>query len=207
MKLLAKLMALFSIALVCGCSSMGGIPRDYAGADGGVLVAGLGAARGTSYSSYTMKYRTTNGAGEGSFRYLQENIFAATPRDFDDQAGNGFVAVQRLPPGDYEIYNFSIFHNGEMFQNYYSSRKDFSIKFKIVPGKTTYLGDFTAVRIQGRNFFGMPVPGGAYFVVSNKEERDIAIARRKLPSIGQVEAAIPDALAVDNPFIQAKPLL
>lgn len=206
MSLLQKIFAVVTLILMAGCATTGQIPRDYSGSDAGYLIVGLGAAPGTNYTSYTLKFRKKSDPAEGSVRYLQENLFKPTPRDFDDSQENGFVDIQKLPAGEYEIYNFSIFLNGGMFQNYYGSRQDFSIPFKIVPDKATYIGDFTAVKITGKNFFGMTVPGGAYFILSNKQSRDVSIAKRKLPELGNIEPSVPDAAAVGNPFVQPKAL-
>lgn len=182
------------------------IPRDYTGADAGQLVVALGASAETKYASYTLMYRKKGDKAQGMVRYLQDNMFFPTKRDFDDLSENGFVAVHSLPAGDYEIYNFDVFFNGGMVQTNFGSRQDFSIPFTIKPGKATYIGDFTAVGITGNNIFGLPVRNGAYFIVSDKQGRDLPVAREKMPSLGSVEIAVPDAAAVRNPFIQAKRL-
>lgn len=188
--------------IVSACA--GTIPRDYAGPDAGHLVVALGASAETKYSSYTLMYRKKGDKAEGMIRYLQENMFSPTKRDFDGESGNGFVAVHSLPAGEYEIYNFDVFFNGGMIQTNFGSRQDFSIPFTITPGKAVYLGDFTAVGMTGNNIFGMSVRNGAYFIVSDKQERDLPVARAKMPALGSVEISVPDAAKVGNPFIRAK---
>jgi hypothetical protein len=192
------------IAAICVIVSAcaGTIPRDYAGPDAGHLVVALGASAETKYSSYTLMYRKKGDKAEGMVRYLQENMFSPTKRDFDHQTENGFVAVHSLPAGEYEIYNFDVFFNGGMIQTNFGSRQDFSIPFTIIPGKAVYLGDFMAVSMTGNNIFGMSVRNGAYFVISDKQGRDLPIAKAKVPLLGNVEVAIPQATAIGNPLLR-----
>lgn len=198
-----RMLLITMVSLVLGgCATM--IPSNYSGPDAGYLVFGFGAAPGTTYSAYKFMIRKKGENSETAISYLQDNLFWSTERDFDDQTENGYVAVRSLPQGDYEIYNFEIHLNGGMIQTDYGSRNDFSIPFKVTAGKAVYIGDFTAVKLTGRNIFGMSVHAGAYFLVSDKSGRDLPIARRKVPTLPEVQMSVPDPATIDSPFFQPK---
>lgn len=197
-----KVLAAVALLALSGCALNGYVPRDYTGKDAGHLIFGFGAGPGTSYSSYTLYFRNKATGAVGTQMYLQQTLFTAPSRDFDDSGENGLVAIQRIPAGEYEIYNFNAYLNGGLMQSNFKSREDFSIPFTISPGKATYIGDFTANKITGKNLFGMTVSGGVYFVLSDKQSRDIPIAKRKVPDLGTIEVSVPDAAAVKNPLIQ-----
>jgi len=110
----------------------------------------------------------------------------------------------RLPPGDYEIYNFHIFHDAGTVQRSFGSKQDFSIPFTIRRGGGTYIGEFLAVGSQGQNIFGMPLPAGGYCVVSNRGDRDIPIAKRKEPALRDVVSAVAGLRSVGNPIARGR---
>jgi hypothetical protein len=51
----------------------------------------------------------------------------------------------------------------------------------------------------GQNFFGMPLPAGVIFQVSDQSARDIPIARRKNSAVEDPTIAIPDIRTLNNP--------
>ena len=53
----------------------------------------------------------------------------------------------------------------------------------------------------GRNLFGIPLPAGAVFVVSNRRGAELAIAQMKDKSVAtEATDATPDVKTVGNPF-------
>jgi hypothetical protein len=192
------MMKLFSgavLALACLFSTeciAGGIDSDYHGADAGVLV----------FSTSTLKIAM-------NFEFFYERVGQGLdPRNSYD-AGliecdcvgfwhpvmadpdyegyeTGKVQVQHLPPGDYEVYSY--FFGGTMG---YSPRHAFSIPFTIRPGQATYIGNFAR-----SPSLGTPMESrlGAlgYFVISDQHERDITIARKKVPDLPPVTISVTD---------------
>lgn len=114
--------------LLTGCATVDRVPTDYAGPDAGKVVIGMGAATGTSYSSYSLIFRKMTPAADadkppiGRLTYFQENMFYSQPADYKSGSEAGVVLVHSLPPGDYEIFNFNVFFNGGTVQNNYFSK-------------------------------------------------------------------------------------
>jgi hypothetical protein len=202
-----SILLLLPLAFLGACASAPRIPTDYAGADGGKVVVGIGAAAGTTYSSYALQFRKRGSAGapaqqgSGRFIYFQTNLFSKQTPDYAANGESGVVLVESLPPGDYEIYNFDVFYNGGTIQKNFGSKTDVSIPFSVKPGTTTYLGNYQANKLIGQNVLGMPLPAGARFIVSDRlaSELPIAQAKAKTP-LGTPENASPDPERLGNPF-------
>jgi hypothetical protein len=197
------MLRIFAAAIMCfvlaGCAN--NIPRDYSGRDAGYLIVALGSSASTEYSRYVLLFRKkkSDQPANGNVTYVQEKAFTSINRDFDGRSGNGIVEVRNLPAGEYEIYNFGIYKSdGTQFK----AKDDFSIPFTINPGVATYLGEFKAEKITGRNLIGMNVSAGAFFVIGDMQQRDIPIAKAKSAFIKSLAVAIPDVKAIANPLFQ-----
>lgn len=208
-----RLLAVFLALLLCACANVQRLPTDYSGPDAGKTVVGIGAASGTRYSSYSLLFRRVGqsaAAAEpkevGRIVFFQTNMFYAQKPDYANSAEQGVVLIQSLPPGDYEIFNFDIFFNAGTVQTNFSSREPFSIPFTVKAGETTYLGNYQANRISGKNILGLPVASGAVFTVTSRLEDDLRIARGK---DGMVRAdgqdATPSPRRIGNPFFIERP--
>lgn len=195
--------------LLSACVSMPGhINTNYAGSDKGTVLIGMGAAPGEMYRSYTFIFIKTLTASEnendtGNFTYIPNGPFGQKP-DYVQGDEPGVVLVSTLPPGQYEIVNFSVHSSAGIYQVYDYSKKPFSIKFIVEPGKTTYLGNYQAVAIYGQNNFDSQ-SGGVIFNVQNRADKDFSLAQKKksnLPAIS--ENSTPDPARVNNPYIVDK---
>jgi len=200
---LTRLLAIVLALALPGCASSGYFSTNYEGQDTGYLVTSLGAQTGTVYNGYSLFFRKRDGSYSGKVFWGQANMFEDRKLDFEGGGKAGIVDVTRVPPGDYEIFNFQIFYNAGTAQQWFSSKQDFSIPFKIRRGGGTYVGEFIAVGVKGKNFFGMEIPAGGYFEVSSRAERDIAIAKRKEPALRDVASAVANVRSVGNPLIKA----
>jgi hypothetical protein len=181
----------------------GPLSGKYEGADAGYLVVALAAKAGTSYDSYTLMFRSKDRSAQGRVWWGQGNMFDRRKLDVDDGKEKGIVDVRRLPPGDYEIFNFNVFMNGGTIQKSWRSAQDFSIPFTIAPGRAAYIGEFMAVKVMGENIFGMSLLDGAYFVLSDKADRDVGAVKEREPGLSEVTNAVVDANTVGNPLIRA----
>jgi hypothetical protein len=199
-----SLLTILSLIVLSSCTT-GLHVTNYEGPDAGILVTSLGANAGTVYNGYNLFYRKKNHSpdGDGMIWWGQASILEGRKLDIDNGSETGIVDVRRLPPGEYEIFNFRVFYNGGNVQKHFSSKQDFSIPFSIRPGRATYIGEFIAVGVQGQNIFGFSIPDGAYFTISNRGERDIAIARQKHAGLGEVQSTVVDPKQVGNPLIRA----
>jgi hypothetical protein len=204
--------ALFAAAAILGIAAAGASwskeLKDYSGDDAGFMVIAMGS--GTSIESravsYTLNFRRKGSPEIGTISFTPHRPalpFLGTKRDFDEPNETGFVDVRKLAPGDYEIYRISAAMYGAI-QWRWQPDDEFSIPFTISPGVATYLGDFRGVSTSSRSAWslGAPLPTGAYFVVSNRADRDLPIARRKAPKLDQVNRAVPNGAVVASPYFQ-----
>lgn len=199
-----RLFLLALCVLLAGCVS-NPVHRGYKGQDAGVLIFSAGAIGAPlDVDFYYRKlgqpsgYRTTG--GDGSISYNPRLLLRGTL----DYTGHemGKVHVEHLEPGDYEVYTWSLVGNGMVSElDLMPHRGDFSLPFTIKPGQATYVGNFAAVAIGGEG-----VPPGAifYYVVSDKHERDIAIARQKEPNLPPVTIQVTDVSKLGEPSLLVK---
>ena len=129
--------------------------------------------------------------------------------DFTNGEQPGVVFVRALPPGRYGVLNF------ESWANFYGNIKPFMLKknfyapFTIKSGVATYLGEFASYPISLKRYMGHDVKEphkmvvATYYVVSDQMERDMALAKARVPAITHDEKAIVDPANVKSPFIRA----
>jgi len=197
--------------------------RGYKGDDAGFLVLSLTAQGLTQQYVLSLFYRrvgeTTHDTLTGGTRVLSLAAYDIQTSNSklhglanflklnsdDDQSEQGDVLITTLAPGQYEIFNFSNFYSNGYAERTSTLPADISIPFEIKPGRATYIGNFKALAVYGRNIFGIYIPAGARYVVVNQCDRDIAIAKRKNTAITDVDIAIPDVDALNNPAFSTKP--
>ena len=191
------------LLVLCGCESTP-IPDDYKGADAGRVVIGIGARSGTGFDLYQLRFRRageTNGdAGLGAVGWLQSNLFREQAPDYHTDSEAGVVQVRSIPAGRYEVFTFLVSDSrGSWFP-----REEFSIPFVVRPRETVYLGNYRAQRVSGKNLFGMRIPIGAIFVVSDRMQADMEIARGKEATLGaDATNATPRVEAIGSPLFIA----
>lgn len=180
------------IALVIACLLLlsGCIPKEavrmptgldgYSGGKAGQVFGTLGTFPNTPFSSVTIFFRQVGSKDPGRFFFAYDSILGGPPVDVAETKARGTVFVGRLPAGDYELFQVNFFINRAQFgSTTFSAREEFSIPFRVEEGKSTYLGEFIAYYTTGKNFFGMTIPAGGYYVVADKSQRDMAILSTK----------------------------
>lgn len=207
----AVLMLLTTLVLA-GCATLSGqtMETEYSAKDAGQVVIGIGAAAGTEYTSYRFYYgRSAFNPGNqedlGIFAYYQ-GYQPFTKADYRDEVEEGVVVTARLAPGEYEITNFSATLPLAAYTTAtYFAATPFSIRFTVKPGVTTYLGNYQAVASGGQRSTGATNAGAPVFLVQDKHERDLALARSRTPGIFQVvDNATPEAKALHREFFVDK---
>lgn len=183
--------------------------EEYQGADGGYVVWSAGSR--AIPMNFTFHYRgltPTPGlrrAWTGTLGCGCVGMWGPR-RDFDYTGlENGKVAIQRLPPGDYEIHDFGFGGSlGGMITSG-SSARAFVIPFTVRSGQTTYIGGFARAVSLGTSL--APVLGAAgYFVISDRSARDLPIARAKMPDLPEATIQVTDVSAFRHPALRARPL-
>lgn len=199
-----RLFLIASVSTLSGCAmGVWNLPSysDLDADKSGVLVASVGHAtdfwaRGAVYS---VGFRPADSPQTVAFFNFTRSLFTAP--DVQDDPIYAGVFLHRLPPGEYEVYAAGIRLPG-LVQFYY--KQPFSYRFRIEANKTTYLGEFLAYPIEGKNFLGMSATAGFYFKLTDKRGRDLEIVRKREPGwhIGDVIPAImTKAQSANSPFV------
>lgn len=172
--------------------------KDYQGADAGYLVYAVGTVR--IGMDFDFSYRQTAGAdggpGQGWRGKIEPKLGGAIylkikNPDFTGEE-TGHVVVRRLPPGSYQVDKFFFAGSNLAGTSYsWSSAVPFSLPFTIRPGEATYIGSFMRSPSLGTPL--QPVLGAAgFFVVANRADRDLPLARAKLPPDTRMNSEVGD---------------
>lgn len=126
-----------------------------------------------------------------------------TPDDFSTGSSTGAVFVFSLPAGRYTFHNFRLYQANGSFQQNWSSKEDYSIPFEIQPNKVNYVGEIKLDALRGRNFFGMSVPAGGVWFVSDESARDVGILQKTRADIpvSNMVSVIPARKEVFTPLV------
>jgi hypothetical protein len=182
--------------------------KDYAGPDAGTLVLSISSGAYAEDFVHNLRYRRV-GEAKGGWLTFVPGTFGNTP-DFETQGPDedlrvglvglkvtahskekGKVQVRHLAPGQYEIFNIREVYNNGLLQIDYNLKQDISIPFEIKAGRVTYLGEFKAIGLAGKNLFGTTVTAGIKYLVTDQSTRDLPIASQRGAS-GDVDVAVPD---------------
>lgn len=108
-----------------------------------------------------------------------------------------YVAYKELPPGKYVIARMWI--NNDWYNNAWSSEEQ--IDFEIIPGKTTYIGNFDWRLLFGKSaMVKLEYPQGWKFSISNEEERDIKWIAADYPAAVDFIVSVPTTWNRDRWF-------
>lgn len=204
--MMKKLLILSCVSWLAACAGPAEVRDEYTGQDAGRIAIGISAASGTQYTAYSLLFRPVGEARGSAFIYYQNNPFARQQRDLDTPTENGVVQSFRLKPGQYEIYRFQVGLNTGMVVRTFTPPKDFAIPFTVRANQTTYLGHYQAHGLSGKNILGAPVPAGVIFALSDRQDEDLALLRKRLGTVdfGTISNATPSAASIGIPaFIDA----
>lgn len=200
-----KVVVLVFVALF----ALSGVARGQAGGEApGMLVYSVGSV--DIAMSFRFEYRriaTSSGEAvtdnRGAMICDCVGFFNPRPSNLDYRGREaGRVFVRTLPPGRYEIYDFG-FRGSIVVENLeWSSSTPFAVAFTIRPGEATYIGNFARAPSLGSRL--EPELGAVgYFVVSDQSERDLPIARAKVPGLLPVRMEVSDVSGLGHPMIYA----
>jgi hypothetical protein len=182
--------------------------RDYDGPDGGFLIYSAGSIRGPI--NFAFRYKRIRGPAGGAASDWGGTIGCGCVGFIRAQAGGadyqgretGRVHVRRLPPGDYEVFNFGF--SGSLGTSVVttSSARPFSIPFTIRPGGAVYIGSFARTPSLGTPL-QRELGAMGFFVIANRAERDLAIARRQRPELPEPVIAFTDVSGWGNAMLRS----
>ncbi len=130
-----------------------------------------------------------------------------TPLQISDDRFKGTTFAMSLAPGEYEVYQIDFFYNrGQFGTDYFYAEEDFSMSFVVHKDESIYIGEYLAIPVHGKNFLGMPIPGGGFFVISDQRDRDFKALQASQPEliVEDILAAIPDPKTARSPAIRSE---
>jgi len=170
----------------------------------GVVFGSLGYLGRSPYTSTMLLYRGKGYEISRAFSYVHGSQRSGFP-NFSEAETRGIVFFAQLAPAEYEIFRFELSQfRGQLGSTTFRSNIAFSIPFSVAEGRATYLGQFLSVAAYGKNVFGMSVPGGGYFVVSDQMERDVGLlqSQRTDFDFANVHRALIDPKQLGLPFFR-----
>jgi hypothetical protein len=172
--------------------------------ESGVVVIAVGTAIESQALDLHLSIRDVNRKLTQSFRYLRGTFLQASTEDFAYSQAYGTVIAYRLLPGEYEIFNFNLTH----LRHYHRARRDFSLRFVVEKGKTTYLGEYISHAKQIRGTNGLSPIQYVHIVVQDQQERDLRIVGKRIPeaATNPVIRSVMDRDSVLYPLIRTKPI-
>ncbi len=193
------------VVILTGCSSLNTaavrVPdsaKPTSDMEAGFVFLSVGAARTANFTHQALVFEAKGQTETSWFR------FAGWSPDFEDQNARGAVFFARLRPGDYELVDVNFYIYSQYITSTWTAKPKFSIPFTVRRGEAIYLGEFLAYSVFGRNMFGMQVPGGGYFVVSDRFERDSTLLKSKeeAPKDVSIVKAVVDPDSARIPLIR-----
>lgn len=131
-----------------------------------------------------------------------------TPVEFDEPEGKGTLFVATLPVGDYLMVSAAIANAPFAgFGAHVYTPDAGGVPFHVEGGRATYLGQFLSHLHMGRDRFGIPVVQGAYFVASDRLQRDLSLLAKRGMHMepGLVLNLAPRFTTLDNPAFRPSP--
>jgi hypothetical protein len=205
---------IFSTLLLClglvACANKhlkpDGVSASSLTSTNGILVGSFARSRdGPVYYSQTFYFKNVK-TGEVHQIKAQPtfNLYTGkTPDDFSTEGSAGAIFAFSIPAGPYAFHNFRLYQANGAFQQNWSSKTDYSIPFEIQPNTVNYVGEIKLDALKGRNFFGMTVPAGGVWLVSDQFDRDVEILKRTRTDIpvSNMVSVIPTKKEVFTPLV------
>lgn len=199
-----------AIVLLSGCASKllkpEPITRDVLTQSQGVLIGSFSRnPNAPRYYSQTVFFKNLDTNEKHEIKSQQEfNIFSGKTKDeFKEGVNAGSTFALTLPAGRYVLYNFNLYRPTGVGYTYYSSKTDFAIPFDVHPNSVNYLGELKLEGASGKNFFGMSVPAGGIWIISDKQERDVLLLKTALPQLPleSIKSVIPTKKDIFTPLV------
>ena len=166
------------LALLTACSSIPNVKSDYrlnSNSSSGVMLASIEYVGG--YSGYSVTLSDIPFTKSWNIQFGEGMALIPIPPrgDFSDYDSKGELFAIELRSGEYQINSWNVFSGYATI----SPLSPISIKFRIEPGKATYIGNFTFTQTDS---LGLTVTG-VNVTYSNKFVRDKDVLTKKYPYI------------------------
>ena len=180
MKIRNVFLLIVSVLLMQGCVDTGRLkPNQKIKQENGIYIISV--------------TRTGVGMGFGvGIKKPDNSIFYATSHptssieSIEDGKSEGNLYVYEGKPGIYKLINWQLYNTGGLIDRLIQPKKIEPITFEVKAGKITYLGNYHADVLYGKNILGIDIPAGAKITISDKEYRDLSIAKKEHPNIANM---------------------
>ena len=189
------------LALIClglaACAAKAPMPEQLAATD----LANQGLVVGSitrpslkpAFNSYALLFRNIDSKQEYRVRISADMMSGRYEDDILDQGVAGSKFALLLPPGRYELYNFSLFMMGPAGDTTYFAKQDFSVPFAVQAGEIQYIGEFRNKPVTFmHSFMGMEtemLAGGSWDIYDNSG-RDLGRMETRFPGLAWSDAKI-----------------
>lgn len=210
-RIVATLTGLLALLSLTACvTEMGGVKPsiELANVDeatAGHVLLSIGGPRSSPFITWNLTLQQLQTAATVDVTFDGRGLSLGTKADYNEDDLEGAAYLVTLPPGDYAIMNYGFFFQ-TMPGSYanYRPMRPFAIPFRVITGKTTYLGNFTGMPGR-RALIGWSSIHGAYWWVRDRQDHDVEIARRKWPqrTFTDILKSVPDPAATPEPGFAA----
>ncbi len=174
-KLLFSLPFILAVLVLSGCATPN-IDKGYSikeDSSKGVIIASL-TKTGHGHWPPGYNFKKSDGSNKGILKFDQ-NMFDRIESDIPGIDGK--LILLELPAGEYNIYRWFI------SQGYIGleSMSGFKMRFNVVPGKITYIGELNNDRESG-GIFGIGL-GRISFNIKDSKERDFKEIKKHYPNL------------------------
>ena len=130
---------------------------------------------------HSLHFREIGTEPFGEARLHMKSYSLKDKHDIDIANGQLFLNTLAIPlrPGRYEIFWLRMETDVGTYAEWITNEHAFSIPFEIRENEATYVGSYVSKTLIGKNLFGMKVREGSFIVLSDQQERDLALLRGK----------------------------
>ena len=183
--------------------------REYEGSDAGCLIYSVGTIKAGMHFTFPYgRVATLDGTPVSDWKgRIEPKVGGALYLKVKnpDFTGNesGHVVARCLPPGTYEVGDFEFYGSLPGVATYkWSPATHTSLHFHIQSGQATYIGSFMRAPSLGTPL--QPILGAAgFFVVADRKERDLPIAKGKLRAGMDIATEVPDVTVLNSQVLRA----
>lgn len=119
--------------------------------------------------------RYAQGAAATRMKLIVKDQASIEPLDvIESGRAIGRLAALRLPPGDYDLYDWKVVIPNQYGGDEFSPQRAMAYRFKIEAGRATYVGNMN-LRMTEQDTYSISV--------EDKANRDLALLAKKLPTV------------------------
>jgi len=179
MKIRNVFLLIVSVLLMQGCVgvNLGLKPKEKIEPNNGVFVISA-TRKGAGIASVTIE-------GEKGKLYVVKSLDILSGNIEEGEIEGNVYAFQGKP-GIYKLVHWQLYIYSGITETVISPKKLEPITFEVKPGKITYLGNYHIDTLYGKNILGIDIPAGAKITISDKEYRDLSIAKKEHPNIANM---------------------